>query len=492
MDIRSGSVKILKHSAKSFLHVIVGSKSISSSFSRVLIFCFFLVRVRDRLSWGSPSASGFNLGAVSLILARPSVAHLCGFMHPFMRSSMQSMHAHRGSSTWCVVWLLFLSRIVILMRSAMSLIPCLFRRHFDAALVRGRGSALRWYHAGRCARMSLESLMAAKLALYFHAVLSILAMSFPSVTVLGPRVGGFHDCREQFVRATLEVPGGAAAVMMMSVTAAQVGRLVVKFRYCLSHIISIASFLALIFRIFSPPSLIGRCSVSIAMRGAFSPSHMRVLIILMMASSMWVGIPCAFVRNCVWPPIIAWIISRFPYSVGCMFSHLLILAFILSNIGSHGAALFTLFPIHAPRILTASPSLAIVTLSSRGLLSSTLIFLVVMILCLCASVPIGIILVFSMLNFAPDTWHQLVRMSPTSSNRSFSLRNRFVSSANKVILTFLSRPGIAKPEPLVLVSALLGQCHCGSAALGGQLWALAFSEGVNLAFVTTGTFRRTR
>ena len=24
-------------------------------------------------------------------------------------------------------------------------------------------------------------------------------------------------------------------------------------------------------------------------------------------------------------------------------------------------------------------------------------------------------------------------------------------------------------EPLVLVSALLGQCHCGSAALGGQL-----------------------
>ncbi len=47
-------------------------------------------------------------------------------------------------------------------------------------------------------------------------------------------------------------------------------------------------------------------------------------------------------------------------------------------------------------------------------------------------------------------------------------------------------------EPLVLVSALLGQCHCSSAALGGQLWALTFSKGVNLTFVTTGMFRRTR
>ncbi len=31
-------------------------------------------------------------------------------------------------------------------------------------------------------------------------------------------------------------------------------------------------------------------------------------------------------------------------------------------------------------------------------------------------------------------------------------------------------------EPLALVSALLGQCHHGSAALGGQLWTHAFSE----------------
>jgi hypothetical protein len=75
---------------------------------------------------------------------------------------------------------------------------------------------------------------------------------------LAPRVGAFHDWRKVFIRASREVPGGAALLMIRSVIMAQVGRDGEKLRYDLSHVISMALFLAYMFRRFRPPLLSGR------------------------------------------------------------------------------------------------------------------------------------------------------------------------------------------------------------------------------------------
>ncbi len=51
-----------------------------------------------------------------------------------------------------------------------------------------------------------------------------------------------------------------------------------------------------------------------------------------------------------------------------------------------------------------------------------------------SSVPIGTISVFSVLNLAPETWHQRSRISRILSRLSCSLRKSMVSSANSLIL----------------------------------------------------------
>ena len=88
--VRSGSVKMRKHSDKSFLHVIDGSKSISPCVRFAVSFLAFRLPVRDR----SPCLSsrvGFNFGVIFWILVRASSAHLCGWSQPRSLSSMQSM-----------------------------------------------------------------------------------------------------------------------------------------------------------------------------------------------------------------------------------------------------------------------------------------------------------------------------------------------------------------------------------------------------------------
>ena len=77
--MRTGSVNPRKHSAKSFLHVLEGSKRISSSVILASWLRSFLFRVSDNLSCGSPGVSGFSFDAVSFILSGASEAHLCGF-----------------------------------------------------------------------------------------------------------------------------------------------------------------------------------------------------------------------------------------------------------------------------------------------------------------------------------------------------------------------------------------------------------------------------
>ena len=102
---------------------------------------------------------------------------------------------------------------------------------------------------------------------------------------------------------------------------------------------------------------------------------MNFLMILASAFSIGAGIPWAFVRNCVWPPIIAWMISRFPFRVGCAFSHNSSLVLIVFSIGSQGVISSTLLPIQAPSILTASPSWAMRILAGSWVWSVGLIFL---------------------------------------------------------------------------------------------------------------------
>ena len=50
-DIFSGFGNILKHSARLFLHVIVGLKIIALSVILVVMLCAFLVLVRERFPW---------------------------------------------------------------------------------------------------------------------------------------------------------------------------------------------------------------------------------------------------------------------------------------------------------------------------------------------------------------------------------------------------------------------------------------------------------
>jgi hypothetical protein len=193
-----------------------------------------------------------------------------------------------------------------------------------------------------------------------------------------------------------------------------------------------------------PPSLVGFCSCSSAILGEESSSHMKFQIVLVSAASMCGGMPCAFVRNWVYPPTTSmiWMIAFLPFIVGWVFFHLSRFLCVLSTMGSQGVASFVLFPIHAPRDLTASPSSAIYILPFSGFVSSWLIFRVTIIRCLWASEPIGIISVLSMLNFAPETWHQVFRIIWAWSKRSSWLRYRLVSSAKRFVLIGSSSLGI--------------------------------------------------
>jgi len=174
--------------------------------------------------------------------------------------------------------------------------------------------------------------------------------------------------------------------------------------------ISIASFLDLTSRTFSPPSWMGCQRVFMAILGFVPWSQMNLLMMFVKASSMCCGIPWALARNCVWPPIIACMMMHFLLSVRCTFSHQFSLDLMVSSIGSQGVWSLVSLPIHAPSILTASPSLAILILGGSGSLSWGFIFLVTCTVLLCDFFPISMTSVFSMLNLASDTLHQLSRV----------------------------------------------------------------------------------
>jgi hypothetical protein len=92
----SGLVNIWKHSDRCFLQVIVGSKVIAPLLCLAVLLFVLRLLVRERPSWLSPGCMGLSFEAMPSILVCASVAHDCGFLHPFRLSLMQSWHIQCG------------------------------------------------------------------------------------------------------------------------------------------------------------------------------------------------------------------------------------------------------------------------------------------------------------------------------------------------------------------------------------------------------------
>jgi hypothetical protein len=137
-EIRSGFANTLKHSARSFFEVMVGSNKIAPWFCLAMAFLAFRLAVSDRLPWWPFGRSGFSLGLMLRILVRASCAQACGFWHPLSLSLVQSAHSHSGSCSCGASSLLCLMRADIMIRSATLATRCRWRRHLDGAFVRGR------------------------------------------------------------------------------------------------------------------------------------------------------------------------------------------------------------------------------------------------------------------------------------------------------------------------------------------------------------------
>ena len=258
LEILSGFTKILKHSARLFLHVMEGSKRISPSLVLALALAAFLPEVSEKFLWVKSGLRGFILGSIMRIRVRASCVHWCGLGHPSSLSLSQSLNGHAGvvRCGWFMFWIRILFDIRI--RSATFVIACRRRRHLAGLVAIEQGIASGWYQAGSWAQSLGEICIAARFTLYFLAVCSIrFTLSLRRLS-LAPRDGASHVCRKVFKRARCEVPGGAALLMIWSVTAAQVGREEVKFKYDFSHTISITSFLVWIFSRFRLPSWGGR------------------------------------------------------------------------------------------------------------------------------------------------------------------------------------------------------------------------------------------
>ena len=223
-------------------------------------------------------------------------------------------------------------------------------------------------------------------------------------------VWGRSDVKKIFTSWSDLIPSGFMQLTIASVTKAHCGQLLDVSRYFLSHVISIAVFLASRSRSSIPPSLISLCSLFILIGGDFFRSQMKSLVILLRVSHTGFGMPCVLVRNCVMAPTVSCIISCLASRVGlCLFQSSRD-CLILSIIGFQGCVWLVLLPIHAPRHLMVLLSFAIL-ISSWSLWSSGWSFLVVVTLSRCSCVPIGMISVFSMLNLVPDALHHRERIS---------------------------------------------------------------------------------
>ncbi|KAG2050969.1 hypothetical protein BDR06DRAFT_1062283, partial [Suillus hirtellus] len=166
-----------------------------------------------------------------------------------------------------------------------------------------------------------------------------------------------------------------------------------------------------------------------------------------MAFSMFLGIPCAFARNCVIPLTTICTISFFPSREGCPMFHLLRLSSIFVRVDSQDVVCSVSLPIQALSDLIGLPSLATLTCSCQGA-SRSFSFLFRITEARCSFVPIGNILVFSMLNFTPDAMHQVCMM--VSKSEYLSSLDKYIVVSSAYMLTFIHShiPGIWYPFTL--------------------------------------------
>ena len=74
-EILFGSVKILKHSARLFLHVIEGSKRISLLFSLAMTLAAFRAGVSEKFPCCDGGLRGFSFGPIRRMRVSASSAH---------------------------------------------------------------------------------------------------------------------------------------------------------------------------------------------------------------------------------------------------------------------------------------------------------------------------------------------------------------------------------------------------------------------------------
>ena len=315
-DILVGSVNILKHSARSPLLVIVGSKRIAPFVSLAIMFWSLLRFVRDRFPQWYPQWVGLSLGRIVSILFWASSAQASGLMQFSSLSTLHGWHQQYADGLWGSSWLGVLILTAVFINSATVQTQCFSSRHFAAGVLIAQGAVLMWYHVGSQALSWGVSLIAARLVLYFFAILTILVMLLFVGCAFSLCVGAFQLQRKGFIIACFMSPSGTDALMIRSVIMAYSSLFGKKLRQAFSHIISMASFLTSRSSRSSPPSVIGFCRVSFAILGEESSFYMKLLVTLFSVSSTSFGIPWAWDRNCVCPPITICVITFWPFRVG--------------------------------------------------------------------------------------------------------------------------------------------------------------------------------
>lgn len=119
--------------------------------------------------------------------------HSCGFLQPLRRSLAHSTQVQARFGMCTFIWA-GCAFVDVCIRSATVLAWWFLKRHLAGMLVRGRGLALMWYHAGSRALILGAIRSASRLVLYFLAVFIILMMLLVRYAVLGPQVGGSQHC----------------------------------------------------------------------------------------------------------------------------------------------------------------------------------------------------------------------------------------------------------------------------------------------------------
>ena len=175
---------------------------------------------------------------------------------------------------------------------------------------------MRCSHTGISHFVSSSGARASSSTPCFSASFSVFRILF---SMFADLAFGFQSCVSRFQFATTSSGSleffGHSLQNISSIMYAHLGLSTPMFRYCLTHIRSIASFQAARCSIFRPPHSIS--SAMFSMHTVARPlPHRNSVMAPWMSFRTESGIPCALVMNCVFPPATICIMWRFPSRVG--------------------------------------------------------------------------------------------------------------------------------------------------------------------------------